>query len=122
VVSSNDTLNDTLCFALLSRDGSGFDEQKTVTASCHPVSAVCALPLSDGETLGRVAVASSSDHIVRIYRLDETNPLYQLEGHTDTGIAHLVVVLLFSVFGQSYVEYQYMRILLLCECQCCLVH
>jgi len=85
---------DVLCFALLSRDGTEFDEQKIVTESSHPVSALCALPPSDGEQLGRIAVASSSDHIIRIYRLnEEANALYQLEGHTDTGITHSVFLI-----------------------------
>jgi len=82
---------DVLHFASLSRDSNEFEEQKILTASGHPVSALCVLPPSDGETLGLIAIASSNDHIIRIYRTDETNPLYQLQGHTDTGF---VLVLL----------------------------
>jgi len=57
-----------------------------VTASDHPVSALCVLPSSDSEQLELIAVASRRDHIIRIYRTDEANPLYCLEGHTDTGV------------------------------------
>ena len=71
---------------VLFRDGAEFEEQKIVTASRHPVSALCALPpSSDSEQLGLIAVASGTDYTVRIYRPDETSPLYQLQGHTDTG-------------------------------------
>jgi len=90
-----------LHFALLSSDGSEFDEQKIVTASGHPMSALCALPSSDSEQLGLIAIASSIDHIIRIYRLDETEPLYQLEGHTDTGSLLLVSLVLYLGLGTS---------------------
>ena len=87
-----------LYFALLFRDGTEFDEHKIVAVCGQPVSAVCALPPSDNEQLGLIAVASSSDHIIRIYRLNEPDPLYQLEGHTDAGIALSVVLFTFSCF------------------------
>lgn len=77
--------------ALLFRDGAGFDEQNRV-ATAHPVSALCVLAPSDSKNLGLIAAASRTDHIVRFYRLDETSPLYQLEGHTDTGITSLLCV------------------------------
>jgi len=67
------------------RNSTEFEEQKILTASGHPVSALCILP-PDGEQFGLIAVASGTDHIIRIYRMPETNPLYQLQGHTDTGI------------------------------------
>jgi len=66
------------------RNSTEFEEQKILTASGHPVSALCILP-PDGEQFGLIAVASRTDHIIRIYRMAETDPLYQLQGHTDTG-------------------------------------
>ena len=89
---------DVLSCASLSRDGTEFDEQKIVTVSGQPVSALCALPPSDSEQLGLIAVATTSDHVIRIYRLNEADALYQLEGHTDTGITLTVVSFAFSGF------------------------
>ena len=61
----------------------------------HPVSALCVLPSPSGEQLELIAVASSGDHVIRVYRIDDSNPLYRLEGHTDTGrAASLVMVAL----------------------------
>jgi len=51
----------------------------------HLVSALCVLPIPNSEQLEHIAVASSRDHIIRVYRIDDASPLYQLEGHTDTG-------------------------------------
>lgn len=67
------------------RDGTNFEEHKTLTESGHPVSSLCVLPPSDGEQLHLIAVASSCDYCIRIYGTDRPKALYQLRGHTDTG-------------------------------------
>ena len=54
------------------------------------MSAICVLPAHNSEQLQLVAVASSKDHITRVYRSDDANPLYQLEGHTHTGGAGFI--------------------------------
>jgi len=63
----------------------------------HAASALCVLPSPDSDQLELIAAASSTDHIIRVYRIDDNNPLYQLEGHTDTGRAIFVVLLSFII-------------------------
>jgi len=90
-----------LCFALPFRD-TEFEEQKILTASGHPVSAVYVLPPSDSKQLGLIAVASSSDYIIRVYSTDATDPLYCLEGHTDTGGTNLMVLFFIICFTVTF--------------------
>lgn len=88
-------------FCFVSRDENEFEETKILNVSDHPVSAVCVLPSSDGEQLQLIAVACSRDNVTRIYRIGDANPLYQLEGHTDTGGATPVVFLFFIICSDS---------------------
>ena len=83
------------CFAFLLRDGADFEERQILRVSDHPVSALCILPAASSEQLELIAVASSRDHVIRVYRIDDAKPLYQLEGHTDTGRPTEVVLFFF---------------------------
>ena len=88
-------------FASRSRDSTEYEEHRINTTSSHPVSALCVLPPSNSEQFELIAVASTIDHVIRIYRVDETSPLYQLEGHTDRGTS--MTNSLFYSFTDSFI-------------------